>query len=73
MSQRLSSPFLVSSTAATETTIVKAVVTSDLDVTANITAATASIPIIAGHQRCDAAHHRRNVRDYRCTSGEPDG
>lgn len=34
------------STTAAETTITKAVVTSDLDVTANITAATASIPII---------------------------
>jgi hypothetical protein len=34
------------STNATETTVAKAVVTSDLDVTANITAATASVPVI---------------------------
>lgn len=41
------------STTATETTVVKAVVTSDLDVTANITSATASIPVITAATSVD--------------------
>jgi uncharacterized membrane protein len=42
-------------------------------VTANITAATIPIIIAAATSVCDAAHHRRNIRDYQYTSGEPDG